>query len=276
MLDKIQQKLIDCGLSEDDLPHFEGIANLITFTDFSKENLGNLTYLQPIGRLKEQVAYLFQCGCGKRCIKTLERLRAAKLPNCGCKDNNEDAMKYWKKYKKRLGGHWANNFRLFREECFALKEDNVYLNRKFTDRKIGPHNFYWANFTERYCETHNKIIDILVVDQGLTKEGAKERVLSMSSKQRVKFLKEHQARQAKEYDVKFLEKFGKNPPPKAKETKWIRLPTPALMKLSMMLIANKYDELNIKFLYNNDQLQCQLARLAQPLTWNPTIEDWDL
>lgn len=249
--------------------------NLITpktSNDLSLVTFGDLFVDRPIGTIGNNVVWLCQCNCGRECARLASELH--KNSNCGCKSKQE-WYKFWKKNKKKFHKRWQVP-EVFNKQCYSLRDNRKHLNRIRQGEKLGPDNFFWSDSTEQAHILHDKVVDILVIEEGLTRQAAKEKAVLMNKKKKLKFLSIHKARQAKVYDLKFLQKYGKTPDIGAKETKQIRLPTKALYTISKILEASKYDELNLRFFFNKDRLQCQLARLAQPLTWNPEKEDWDI
>jgi hypothetical protein len=259
----------------------ERLSKLIFYDARPKVNIsgkkyGFLEVIKPCGSLGGEIAWLCKCECGNKDIKTLRELEDSPQANCGCKDKSGEAYEYWEKNRERLGVAWKNNFIKFRDECFIFREGKKYLNRRFPNKKLSQDNFFWSENTEEQHRIHEKVVQMLVFDQGLTHEAALEKTVLMSWKKKKRLLALFKDKQGKEYDRKFMERYGKKPPEQLKEAKSIRLPTNALYALAKLLETSKYDEPFIQFIFDEDSLSVKLARLPAPIGWNNEKGDWDL
>lgn len=125
--------------------------------DLSSQKFGKLSVQYPIGWIANEIAWLCVCECGNKDIKTYNELQKSPNVNCGCIDNAGEAYEFWQKNKKRLGGFWRKNFIKFRDECYTKREGKKYLNRLYTDKKLGIHNFFWSDNTEEQHRIHDKV-----------------------------------------------------------------------------------------------------------------------
>jgi hypothetical protein len=190
---------------------------------------------------------------------------------------NDPAYPFWVKYEKKLHKRWAEDFLLFKQQCFSLRENEAkYLNRKNTSRKIGIANFFWSNHTEHQHLIFDKTIDILVINEGITRKAAKEKASLMSHRRRKRLVDNYNAQQAKDYNKRFFSKYAQKEEIKTESAKSIILPTNALYSLARMLETQRYDETGIEFIFTKDTLRVKLKRLPKPLIWNNEVGDWDL